>query len=423
MDSTEEPKPYDLPESAKAKPDPRINPDVPADEPLKPFSVEDEVAPVVTEQSPELPAAPIPTFPSPLMNPTLPVIVSSKASITQKLPLLVLVLVLLLGGSAAAYFGYILPSQPNNVIMKSLANLAAKNGVGGYQVTIDTKSNSGEVSPSTSITVAGSLDKDNNVRIDMSVGVSAFKLTASSIIRPNDKELFLKINELPSLLTLMGNESPELNALASKLDENWIHINTAGLEEAGAIDHKQALSANSCIDALKSYFKDSRATVQNQLTTAYKQNMFLDATKLGTEDVSGTAATRYKLDVDQAKAKQFFTRLAELDDPAEKPVNEACGISEEESSSTDDIDKAIDEIKLENVHAWVGPGKKLLKLSADTVSNGTTIQMAILFNDKLLDASAPKNIVGIKELRETYGNLLPGEDSLETFTTPGLLSF
>lgn len=357
------------------------------------------------------PADPYSELPSPVNDPTQlnnkpPKLPKRRRNLRRLALLIVLPLLLITGGSAAAYWKYYLPNQPNNVVSTAFSKLLAKNGAGNFVLNVGIKGQ-GDSIATTTITVNGSVDDQNNMRFDSGASFSAFKLTSSMIIRPDDKELYLRVNELPSLLEVFGGgASPVLSDLVEKLDKNWIKIDTTSLQEAGAISPEQAESANKCIDAYRQMLTSGRSTWLSQIANAYNANKFISsAKKAGKEDINGRDTTKYSLTLDLTKAKEFL-KTEMVDD---SKLEAACGPESTPAAETNQsLDQAIDDVRVENTYIWVDKGKQIKKLSTDVVDTNTTTQITVTFDGELLDTAKPANSLTVKDLIQDYQKLLQG---------------
>lgn len=362
----------------------------------------------------EPPADPYSQLPSPVNDPSklsgrIPKLPKRRRRGLKLAIMSLAVLLLLTGGAAAAYWNYYLPNKPNSVVSKAFSNFLAKDDAGSFALNVAVKGQ-GDSIATTTITVNGSMDTQNNLRFDSGVSFSAFKLTSSMIIRPDDKELYLRVNELPSLLQVFGGSASQaLSDLADKLDKNWIKIDTASLEEAGMITSEQAAAANKCVDAYRDKWTSGRSTLISQIADAYDANKFIsNAQKAGKESVSGQDTTKYSLSLDLSKAREFLK--SDIVDSSQLEAD--CGTSSPSPSETDDVlDQATDDVKVENVYIWINNDKQIVKFSADIITSGATTQLDGTFDDKLLDTAKPANALTFKDLMQDYQNLLQGPGS------------
>lgn len=314
-------------------------------------------------------------------------------------------IVVLAGGGAAAYYGYYVPNKPNNVVYKAFANFVASNNKQRSFSFTDSTSNKGHASnnPFFNLAINGGMDADDNIRADAQVSMSVFKVTTSAIIRTHDKEMYLKVNELPSLLQLYG-DSPALNRLAQKLDNNWLRLNVNDLKEAGLINSKQADSANKCVDSLSDYITSQSNSLSNNLEFTYKSHPFANAEKIGSEVVDGVQTTKYSLKIDKTKASDFFKQLDASFSASAKTVDRDCGNSTDSQSS----DQQLENSDISNLFVWVDSHKELKKVSATVSDKTSNSDITATFGNKRVDTAKPTNVLTIKDLQTELNQLLGG---------------
>ena len=333
-------------------------------------------------------------------------------------------LLLLGGGSAAAYYGYVLPNQPNRVVQNAIAKLINKKGATTLALQVSVKAEGANTTPRFEMTVNASSDEKSNTRADIGVTVSAFRLTSSVIIRPDDKVLFIKLNELPSLLALFGSSDPAITNFAHKLDANWIQVDVTGLENAGVITKPQGDAANTCIDAYRSMIFSNQTALTTKLYQQYQAHEFVSATKMGKEDINGVATTRYKLVIDQKKALDFL----KSDISTSQTLSKSCGGTDTTKLTPDEnasLDQAFQTVKLENTYIWIGKDHQIEKMTADIKASGTVVQTQLSFTGKALDVSRPTQVLLPKDLMADYKSLVGGSGSsyLQDLTAqPNLLT-
>ncbi len=338
----------------------------------------------------------------------------------RKLYLIVAGLIVLLGGSAEAYYGVILPNKPNNVVVSAVSNLYSSNQPGSFDISVISKnSNSEALGSDVTVSAKGGYDANQNIKADVRVEVSAFKLTSSFIVRPKDKEMYVKVEELPALLqTIAGSQSsPSLDALAKKLDANWLRVSADDLKTAGYLTTEQATMANKCIDGYNTYLTGQRDTLKSNLTSAYKANMFIKATKAGTETINGVKTTKYKLEIDQSKAHNFSMALDKQSSAATQTLEKDCGVTTSDAAMNDSTDMAATDssssAKLGDMFLWVGPKKKLIKFATSVSDNGSTTNISASFGSEKVDTAKPTNYITIKDIQDLLSKSLPTATDLQ----------
>ena len=340
-------------------------------------------------------------------------------------------ILLLGGGSAAAYFGYVLPNQPNRVVQTAIAKLFDKKGNTTLSLHVAVKAQGANALPNLEgsnnafeMSVNASSDEKSNTRADIGVTVSAFRLTSSVIIRPDDKVLFIKLNELPSLLSLFGSSDPAITSFAHKLDANWVQVDATGLENAGVITKSQGDAANTCFDAYRNMISSNQTAFTTTLYKQYQAHEFVSATKMGKEDINGVATTRYKLEIDQKKALDFL----KSEFSSSQTFSKSCGAGANTTLTPDEnasIDQAFETVKLENTYIWIDKDHQIEKMTTDVKAGGTVIQTQLSFTGKALDVSRPAQVLLPKDLVSDYKSLISGSGASylqDLSTQPNLLT-
>jgi len=325
-----------------------------------------------------------------------------KLKVPAVLLIAIAAIILIAGGGAFAYFGYVLPNKPSNVVKAVMGNMLDPKTPQTY--TLKTEVNASDVSSVTNkvmIDAVTGSDKDGNTRIDISTEFSAFKVSGSIIARVTDKELYLKVNQLSSLLSLAsgGQSSPQLQQLSKTIGDKWLRISADDLKDAGIIDTTTASKANECIDAYASYIKSSQTDVLKQFSTSYDKQDFVTITKVGSESVNGQKMTKYKLAIDQAKLKTFAEGLGKQFEGPTKTLATKCGF-EDTSSLTDKASSSSDtsSAKISDVYLWVNSKKQLGKLTATISDQSFKMTMALTAEDKQADTAKPTSVLTVKEL-------------------------
>lgn len=316
---------------------------------------------------------------------------------------LVIIIVLLGGGGAGAYYGYYLPNKPDNVMAKVFANLVNDaNGPSAYDSTLIIKSkNPGAIFSSITVSLKGGTDENSNFRLDSQVEYSAFKFSGSVIGRLQDKTLYVKLNELPSLLAIAsGFKNTATTKLATKLNNNWVKISIPDLKDAGLITGAQADKANKCVDGVVDFITNKKKDVEAAAIDAYKLNKFLHATKAGPDSVNNVNVTKYNIAIDNTNlatfSKAMDTKLSDLT----KSVDQACGVSNTASTtSSQSLDTQLKD-NPPTVVAYVSGSRRLQKLTVSASSSTISTDVVVTVDSQKVDTATPSNILTIKDLEQ-----------------------
>lgn len=213
-------------------------------------------------------------------------------------------LVLLLGGSAAAY--QLWYQNPDKVVTDSLVKALTAETI-TYTGTLDTSAESGKLK----VELDG---RANNVAFanhaKATVTIGAVNVVVDGNVQVTEKgDLYFKLQNAKDLadtyVQLMGGATtPELTALVAKIDDKWIKVTAEDLNMGKA---DELANKNQCFTAVGEKFKTDRA-LRGEVTSLYEKQRFITVKEsLGEKDGN----LGYKLNFEQAKAKSFVAGLKE----------------------------------------------------------------------------------------------------------------
>lgn len=352
------------------------------------------------------------TGPLPLMGTATPVSVGKKPSVpTKLLAIIVSALVLIIGGSAAAYVGFIKPNQPKNVVKKALSNAMVLNQARSFDITAEINSkDSGTELEFNELKISGGMDNKSNVRADIDIDSGAFNIKAATIVRVDDQKMYVKLSNLDSMFASIPDamDSPEVANFVNTLSDNWIRFSVEDIQDAGMINDSQAEKASACLTEVSSYIKNSGNDLQKQFDTLYEKSDFAIMTKVGSETVNGTKMTKYSVEINKTKFKAFMKTLGQQLQGSTKKIADKCGIEDAIEEDSDSNDSSNVDVK--SIYVWVGPNNQLGKASIALEDDEMSIDLtAVLTNDKV-DTDNPDDYLTISELMsdESLGNMLGG---------------
>ena len=305
-------KPQDRTRSEFSQIEPEIEPATNSDSVADPLGTTINAAPVA--QAP-ISVEPVATSPSPVA-PVSPLAPAATAATTteglsvakrSKKPLILGLaiggLVLLLGGTAAAYqFWY---QNPDKVVTDSLVKaLTAKTIT--YTGTLDTSAESGKLK----VELDGRANDAafaNHAKATVTIG--AVNVVVDGNLQVTEKgDLYFKLQNAKDLadtyVQLMGGgtSTPELTALVTKINDKWIKVTAEDLNMGNA---DERANQNQCFTAVGEKFKTDGA-LRGEVTDLYEKQRFITVKEsLGEKDGN----LGYKLNFEQAKAKAFATGL------------------------------------------------------------------------------------------------------------------
>lgn len=311
-----------------------------------------------------------------------------------KLAAIIIGAVVLLGGaSAGAYYGIVVPNQPQNVLKKSAENLLNAEQISGK----------GKASFSTEGDSAGTGTVEYSIQTDSTKNALAgtFDISLSGVkipveARVVDKAAYVKLGDLSSIESLaaasLGAESaPIISQLSSKISDKWIEFDESFLKTA---------TQNKC-SILTDQQKISEDQI-NQILDIYGKNMFVTVKNESSDTVNGQKAAKYELGLDQNKAKEFGKEVGNLD--YFKKIKECGGsaASTEESSVEDFKGDATFTV-------WVDKSKKqFVKMQLTTKEDKSSVDADFTFNNDAVNITKPEGAIPAVQLYSELISLLSG---------------
>jgi hypothetical protein len=343
-ESPADPKP-EVPVSAPAEPAAEVTAAVPA----VPASIEPKPA---IPSWPGAPAAASPSMPAS----TAPGTPGTKTKKGLLIVLVIAIVVLILGGgAAAAYFGYVVPNKPENVLKTALVN--------EFNGTVDSEHFDGKVAvkdKQSDMTLTGTFNGGMtkkgafDIHGDLDAVVTKIKLDMRSTDGDTVYVRVSGLNGLPELLKAYGGDtsaadSTEIAAYASiisVINNQWIEINQSVLSQLGVTG----------TDSFKLTDAD-----RTKIANAYGNHEFLSIQeKLAGEKINDMDSYHYKVAINKAELKDFMTELknAKLD---------SMKLTQDDLDQFNDAVKNVDFTKYP-VDVWVNKDKKLIDQVSFTYS-------------------------------------------------------
>ena len=233
--------------------------------------------------------------------------------------ILVLVLILLLGGSAAAYFGYYVPNQPQNIWNKALVNTGkgydklttyatqTKNAK-GLSINGSFKASGGAAIDGT---ISGTTSNQNS---DIKGDVSAVGLKINYEVRTiqsagNTPDVYFKVDGLQGLGDLIGAYDSELTPTINSINGQWYFIDHTLFDQFAAGTNSQtqltANDVNSILGAIGS------ASKQYVFTNDTSKQVIVVKQNLGKETQDGRTVYHYKIGYNKANLKSYVSALCQ----------------------------------------------------------------------------------------------------------------
>lgn len=303
-------------------------------------------------------------------------------------------IVLLLGGSAAAYqFWY---QNPDKVVTDAIMKAITAKTV-SYTGSLDTTGEAAKLNVAFDGSSAGAA-MTAHAKATITFGATNV-VVDGSVLTADDGNLYFKVGNAKDLAAsalpmLGGGSSAETDALVKKIDNRWIKI-SAKKDEVTPTQSAQCFSAT-----LQKITSDT--TMKSELTDLYAKQRFIKV-KQSLAEKDGSLG--YKLDVDQAKLKAFTSgvKTTKLYDELRK-CDKDFKLDEGDIAETSDSDIATD------VEVWVNKWSheltqvKVAGQSKDDASKGT-LTLKPTFN-RPVSVKAPSDALPIEELQEDVTSLM-----------------
>jgi hypothetical protein len=296
-------------------------------------------------------------------------------------------------GSAAAYFGYIAPNKPENILKAALANsvdpdkLKSEN----FEGELSVKDNESKQTFSATYNGAATADGVFQMQADVDAVVTKVKLEMRSA---DGKSMYLKVSGLtglPQLLSDYGDEAAQYAPFISRINNQWFEINESLLSSAG----------------LGGGFKMSQAD-REKVAKAYQDHQFLTVKqKLKDEKVADMQSHHLQIVIDKQQLKDYLKALkdAKLDSAV---------VTQEQLDTIDDGLKDVDLNKYP-IDVWIDKATKQmnqLKFAYSDNDVTVTFRMTVTAFNKPVTVTKP---TGAKSLLELISELMYGN------TNPALI--
>ncbi len=297
----------------------------------------------------------------------------SKRKIPKKLVLIAALLVFLMGGSAAAYFGFVVPNNPEKVWAKAFENTAK-----GYDELVsyaqeqkDTKGADikGSVKVDGDFATDGTFESSwfegtGTIKANLGLGTTRANLETRFIkSATTTPDIYLNVSGIKGLGQQYGE--PELEETIKTIDGQWIFIDHTLIDNL----QKQALSQTGANPASSQLTPEDTVAISNKVGEALKEYVFTDNPSkavftvkqaVGAEKRDGRDMYHYKVGVDKQHLKDFSASLK--DKLNQTKIKELLGDkSLEDAINYEDLLKDIDKIDTNKAVAdvWVDKKTKL----------------------------------------------------------------
>lgn len=315
---------------------------------------------------------------------------------------------LLVGGAAAYYFGYMVPNKPENVLKSALVNTFSQDKV--TSVSFEGNATLTEAGSDTKFSMDFSGGGDQEGKFNLTAAIDAVVTNVTVDVRSVDgKTFYAKVGGLaglPELMAQSGNEVAALYApLLAAIDDQWYEINQSFIE--------QMTGQTSVTPTL------SEADRQ-KIAQAYEANPFLTVTEtLASEQVAGVDSHHYKVVVDGPKLQAFISAI-------EAANIESLGLTAEMFTSLKDSvkDASFADYPME---VWIAKDSKLFTQFAFSVQDteaSATVRLTFKDYNQPVTVEKPEEAKSILEVLNSFyesilGTGLTAED-LSTDASSGI---
>lgn len=383
----------------------------PSVQPIQPVM---PVQPAAPQPVAATPAAPVPQVigmtgqplvQQPTPQPTVPQTDSMQPTVVKKQrKALKIVLIALLGlgilggGTAAAYFGMVLPNKPENVLKMAVANSLQKTST---SINANVEGKADEVAYKVDFaSKANTTTKASSVETKITISGVSLAVEARYV----DKAAYVKVKDLDKLSGLVSAYSPQasplLTQVSAKVNDKWFEIDSTLIKTA-KLDCLLESDNTISDDNLKSLLDD------------YTKNPFVTIDKTSADTVNGKAATKFELTLDNKTADQYSKSLENTDQI--KKINECFG--EEAVSGVvgdQDITQNVKEAAVTGktpFTIWVDKATKTItrasiQSTADQKKQGIDVKVDATMDYSEVKVDKPNGAVPITTLLAELGPIL-----------------
>lgn len=296
--------------------------------------------------------------------------------------------VVLLGGSAGAYFGVILPNKPENLWKKSLSTTAK-----GYDKAVDYLEKNKNVKGSKAkgtLKIEGPIAGDGNIeaesyennskfKLDLGFAGTRYNLEGRTIAAANSKnpDVYLKVDGVRGLGALMGAGLGEgLGPIIDSLDGQWIAIDHTLLDQYSA-----GTAQRSSMPTAEDFVKLARAI--SELNKEYLLNSdpnkaVLKVVKsVGKENRDGRSTYHFVVTINKENTKKYLAALKSK--LGENPSGQALAAV----MDLEKMQRAINDLKdTDTADVWVDTDTKLIRFVrfTDKEKNKNYIEFGLPYN-------------------------------------------
>ncbi len=256
-------------------------------------------------------------------SPQVPMYGPKKSNKKKLLLGIVIGLIILIGGSAGAYFGTILPNKPENIWKTALENTAD-----GYDRLVEysnTKKDIKGIKAKGSLKFEGTAAGDGKIEaqtyegngkynFDIGFAGSRYVLEGLTTVPEGAKspDMYFRIKGIKGLGTFL-QDSPfaETGPFLDSLDGQWIFVDHTLFDQLASAASQQSTPTLSRDDINTIAKAIGEVNRDHLFTDALDKRVLTVAQQIGREDRDGRSTYHYKVGVNKDNLKRYITALKE----------------------------------------------------------------------------------------------------------------
>lgn len=313
---------------------------------------------------------------------------------SKSLLIILAVIVVLGGGSAAAYVGVIVPNKPQNVLKSAIVNSLQQTQLTlNGNVQASSSAASGGVAAKVTFTgETNTATKDSDLQMSLTISGITFPVEARLV----DGNLYFKLGDVSSIVSILNAVSPEYGSvaqsLAAQVSNQWFVVDSTLIDESPEAE----CLLNTNLQLTKSE--------DQQIENLYSKNQFVTIKSTSSAVLNGTKVEKMNLVVNNNKFVNYAQSLTSLS--LVKQV-EKC------SSSTASTLASTSATGNTDVSVWVNKAKKqIVQIGGSYSNSGDSLTYLVGLNYGPVSISAPANAKPVLDLITTLESSFGGSTTL-----------
>ncbi len=304
--------------------------------------------------------------------------------------LLTLAIIFALTGSYAAFFyGYYIPNQPASVVKKSIVQLLNQSGARNFETKSTSFYNDEKVQD---ITIKTSINDQGDIRSDILQVLAKNSINNSLIIKTNEKELYLRINQPETLLASYGiTLKPSTLSAIDKVSNNWLKIDTTSLTKNNVGPSSKYNDIKLCTDSFIDFASLGANSDHNFASSISEyQNKYQKGIS---ENVGTVKTTVFNSKYDDADAIKVNQNLYQDYRYRVDAINYVCS-----EPTTSNLIADPSNIKTDGNKLYINSSDQIVKAETVMLQGSAKNIVTNLFKGDVLDSGVPASVVSIESL-------------------------